>query len=401
MDSKPGATAFETRVNTLPVKATLLCLSTLTVMAGATIAPSLPAMQDYFRAVPNSDYAVRLALTLPALLIAVGAPVVGVAIDRLGRKRILLVALALYGIAGSSGFILSSLDTILMGRALLGISVAGIMTIATTLVGDYYSGVSRTQFLGLQSGFMGLGGVLFLSLGGFLADMNWRLPFLIYLLALILLPFVLIFLPEPPRSSPKTAIAASTQPFPLNLVVLTYGIALITQIVFYLIPVQLPFYLKQIANASAGQSGLAIALATLFSAISSILYRQVKTRFTFTQVYGIAFANIALGYGLIAWASSYAIALPGLAITGAGLGLLMPNMVLCLTTVAPEHLRGRVLSGITTSFFLGQFLSPLISQPLSKAIGLGKTYGAAAFLMLCLTGCILLAQQRQKSQIRS
>jgi MFS family permease len=409
MDSKPGANAFETRVNTLPVKATLLCLSTLTVMAGATIAPSLPAMQDYFKAVPNSDYAVRLALTLPALLIAVGAPVVGVAIDRLGRKTILLIALALYGIAGSSGFILGSLDMILIGRALLGISVAGIMTIATTLVGDYYSGGSRAQFLGLQSGFMGLGGVLFLSLGGVLADMNWRLPFLIYLLALILLPFVLIFLPEPPRSRsapgtvspPKAAIAAPAQSFPLNLVVLTYGIALITQIVFYLIPVQLPFYLKQIANASAGESGLAIALATLFSAISSILYRQVKTRFTFTQIYGMAFANIALGYGLIAWAGHYAIVLLGLAITGSGLGLLMPNMVLCLTTVAPEHLRGRVLSGITTSFFLGQFLSPLLSQPLSKAIGLGKTYGAAAFLMLCLTGCILLVQQRQKSQIRS
>jgi MFS family permease len=401
MDSKPAATRFAARVNSLPAKATLLCLSTLTVMAGATIAPSLPAMQDYFKTVPNSDYAVRLALTLPALLIALGAPVVGVAIDRFGRKTILLIALALYGMAGSSGFALSSLDSILVGRALLGISVAGIMTIATTLVGDYYSGVSRAQFLGLQSGFMGLGGVLFLSLGGFLADMNWRFPFLIYLLALILLPCVFLFLPEPQRSSPQATTTATDQPFPLNLVALTYGIALITQIVFYLIPVQLPFYLKQIANASAGQSGLAIALATLFSAISSILYRQIKARLTFTQIYGIAFVNMALGYALIAWASHYAIVLLGLAIAGTGLGLLMPNMVLCLTTVAPDHLRGRVLSGITTSFFLGQFLSPLLSQPVSKAIGLGKTYGTAAFLMLCLTAIILLVQQRQNLQTRS
>jgi MFS family permease len=400
MDSQPGTNRFEARVNSLPAKATLLCLSTLTVMAGATIAPSLPAMQDYFKTVPNADYAVRLGLTLPALLIALGAPVVGVAIDRFGRKAILLVALALYGIAGSSGFILGSLDAILVGRALLGISVAGIMTIATTLVGDYYSGVSRAQFLGLQSGFMGLGGVLFLSLGGFLADINWRFPFLIYLMALLLLPCVFFFLPEPQRLPPQSA-TVTHQLFPLNLVALTYGIALITQIVFYLIPVQLPFYLKQIANASAGQSGLAIALATLFSAISSILYRQVKARFTFTQIYGIAFINLALGYGLIAWASHYGIVLLGLAIAGTGLGLLMPNMVLCLTTVSPDHLRGRVLSGITTSFFLGQFLSPLLSQPLSKAIGLGKTYGTAAFLMLCLTAIILLVQQRQKLQIRS
>jgi hypothetical protein len=54
--------------------------------------------------------------------------------------------------------------------------------------------------------------------------------------------------------------------------------------------------------------------------------------------------------------------------------------VYCLTSIAPDNLRGRVLSGITTAFFLGQFLSPLISQPLSKAIRLGSTYGAAALL---------------------
>jgi MFS family permease len=95
---------FEQKVNALPTKLTLLCISTLTVMAGATIAPSLPSMQEFFKAIPNADYVVRLALTLPALFIALGAPIVGILIDRVGRKPILLAALALYGIAGCSGF---------------------------------------------------------------------------------------------------------------------------------------------------------------------------------------------------------------------------------------------------------------------------------------------------------
>jgi MFS family permease len=383
--------ALENRVNKLPVKITLLLIGTLTVMSGATIAPSLPAMQEFFKAVPNSEYLVRLALTLPALFIALGAPIVGVAIDKFGRKPILLFSLALYGIAGSSGFVLSSLESMLVGRAFLGISVAGIMTIATTLVGDYYSGPSRAQFLGLQSAFMGLGGVLFLSIGGFVADLNWRFPFLIYLMALLLLPCAFIFLPEPPRSSPQVGSDGAAVPkFPFEPVAITYGIALVSQIVFYLIPVQLPFYLKQIANASASQSGLAIALTTLCSAISSLNYRKIKARLDFTAIYGIAFINIALGYGLIAWAINYPIVLLGLAITGVGLGLLMPNMNFYLTSIAPDNLRGRVLSGITTSFFLGQFLSPLLSQPLSKSIGLGSTYGVAALGMLCLTGAVML-----------
>ena len=383
--------ALENRVNTLPVKIVLLLIGTLTVMSGATIAPSLPAMQDYFKAVPNSEYLVRLALTLPALFIALGAPIVGILIDKFGRKPILLFSLALYGIAGSSGFILSSLESMLVGRAFLGISVAGIMTIATTLVGDYYSGNSRAQFLGLQSAFMGLGGVLFLSIGGFVADLNWRFPFLIYLMALILLPCTFLFLPEPQRNSPGTVNtdAAATK-FPLAPVAITYGIALISQIVFYLIPVQLPFYLKQIANANASQSGLAIALATLFSAISSLNFRRLKAKLDFTAIYGISFVNIAMGYALIAWAANYPIVGMGLILTGLGLGLLMPNMNFYLTSITPDHLRGRVLSGITTAFFLGQFLSPLISQPLSKSIGLGSTYGVAALVMVVLTGAVML-----------
>jgi MFS family permease len=171
----------KTNSDSILTKITLLLISTLTVMSGATIAPSLPAMGEYFADVPNADYLVRLALTLPALLIALGAPLVGVMIDRLGRKPLLLVALILYGLAGSSGLVLNSLNLILVGRVLLGISVAGIMTTATTLIADYYVGNARAQFLGLQASFMGLGGVIFLSLGGFLADLNWRFPFAIYL----------------------------------------------------------------------------------------------------------------------------------------------------------------------------------------------------------------------------
>jgi MFS family permease len=400
---KTDASANALPTSALPTKVTLLLVSTLTVMAGATIAPSLPSMREAFQEIPNAGYLVRLALTLPALLIALGAPFVGVTIDRLGRKPMLLGSLLLYGIAGSSGFLLNHLGAILVGRAFLGLSVAGIMTTATTLIADYYTGSARAQFLGLQSGFMGLGGVLFLTLGGFLANINWRLPFLIYLLAILLVPLVALFLPEPQRQTMAGAMSSSgattpepSQAFPTTLVGLTYVIALLTQIIFYLIPTQLPFYLKDLVNASPSTSGLAIALATLFSAVSSLNYRKLKARFGFVAIYGIAFVNMALGYALISWAISFWVVLVGLAIAGSGLGLLMPNMNLCLTSVTPDVFRGRVLSGITTSFFLGQFLSPLVSQPLSQRFELGPTYALASGMMVLLAVSAGVLQWRWK-----
>ncbi len=368
------------------VKATLLLVSTLTVMAGATIAPALPAMRQHFSEVANADYWVRLILTAPALFIAIGAPIAGTIIDRFGRKGLLGAAVFLYGLAGSSGFLLNQIGLILLGRVLLGLSVAGIMTTATTLIADYYRGAARAQFLGLQAAFMGFGGVIFLTLGGYLADLNWRFPFLIYLLSWLILPFILLVLPEPSTNpSTQSSESGNTESSPWMLLLLTYGVALVTQIVFYMIPVQIPFYLQQLTNANAAQSGIAIAFATLATSISALSYQRIKARLTFLNIYAIAFLLIGLGYLVISSARTYGMVLIGLAISGLGVGLLMPNMTVCLTSSTPAVLRGRILGGLTTSFFLGQFLSPFVSQPLSQGVGLSATYGLAGGLMLILT----------------
>jgi len=384
--------------DSLLVKVTLLATSTLTVMSGATIAPSLPAMRAYFSGVENVDYWVRLVLTVPALFIVIGAPITGLVIDRLGRKPLLVAATLLYGLAGSSGFILSSLGSILVGRAFLGLAVAGVMTSVTTLIADYYLGQARARFMGLQAAFMGLGGVIFLTAGGFLADFSWRLPFLIYLSALIILPFIVLQLYEPRRSLARTttqnAHGSNPTQMPVALLILIYGVALLMQIIFYLIPVQLPFYLENLSNASASQSGLAIAFATLFSAFASMMYGQVKARIGFLPIVALTFGLIGIGYIIIGQVDRYEQVLVGLAIAGLGLGLLMPNLTVWLSAEAPDASRGQALGGLTTFFFLGQFLSPLVGQPVSQRVGLGNTYSLAGGLLLLMALAFMGARRQ-------
>ncbi len=79
-------------------KLTLLLISTLTIMSGATISPSLPAMQRAFSDVANADVWVRLVLTLPALFIVIRAPLAGMITDKFGRKPLLVAATVLYGL---------------------------------------------------------------------------------------------------------------------------------------------------------------------------------------------------------------------------------------------------------------------------------------------------------------
>jgi MFS family permease len=60
--------------------------STLTVMAGATISPALPAMAQYFQAHPQVNLIVGLILTMPGIAVGVTALFAGIFIDRFGRK---------------------------------------------------------------------------------------------------------------------------------------------------------------------------------------------------------------------------------------------------------------------------------------------------------------------------
>lgn len=364
-------------------KTTLLLVSSLTVMAGATIAPALPSIGDHFSGVQHAGLWIRLMLTLPGLFIVLAAPLAGWFLDRSGRLRLLIPSMILYGIAGSSGLYLNTIPTILAGRALLGIAVAGIMTSATILVADYYQGAARSKFMGIQAAFMNFGGVAFLTAGGGLTELGWRWPFSIYLLAILFVPLVLSSLPEPVKTSikanPKNPTVSTSHPG--RLLALLYSVAFGGMVIFYFIPLQIPFYLKSMVGASPAISGMAIAVATLFSGVTALFYGRIRARMGHIPILALNFGLMGLGYTLIGLSTGYVSVISGLVVSGLGMGLLFPNLNVWLTTQMPTAIRGRAVGGLATAVFLGQFLSPFAGQPVVNEFGIGGLFFSAGILI--------------------
>lgn len=386
-------------MNKIGVKITLLLASSLTVMAGALIAPALPKMAEAFEGLPNVDFLTKLLLSVPALFIAVFSPLAGTIIDRLGKIKPMLFMMVLYGIAGSAGLYLDDLYQIIGSRALLGIGVAVIMTTATTLIGDYFEGEERMRFLGIQGAFMAFGGTIFVSLSGILADFSWRYPFSVYLASFLVIILTMIFLFEPSKEITEDYKTPASKTSNWNLYLTIYTATFFGMALFYLIPTQLPFLMKEIGVTSASLGSIGLVVATFTAAVASANYRMIARRLGFRQIYTVLFSFATVGLFLVQWVHSIEMAIFSMAIAGMGFGLLMPNASLCLIANSAPAVRGKVIGGLTSAVFLGQFFSPIIMQPIVRSYGIKPAYliGAVGSLLLAVFFAVREKQRRRAS----
>jgi len=382
--------------NKAMLKASILMASMMTMMANAVIAPALPQINEVFSAVKGAEVLSKLLMTLPALTIAFTAPFVGRLVDKRGRLRVLIFSLILYALAGTSGLWLNSLPAILVGRLFLGLGVAGIMTSATTLIGDYFKGEDRNAFMGMQGAFIGLGGVIFITTSGYMADIHWRLPFVIYAFSLLVLVLSVFFLYEP-EAKQKSEGGGGDQGYSRKTVWIIFISGFLGLSYFYIIPVQIPFFIQSFEGVSNAMSGWAISSLTLTSALAALSYKYMKKRFSYPSIYGISFLIMATGYILLSQCNSYMQVIIVIMWMGIGTGWLMPNSSLWIMSVVPESVRGRMIGRLTTFIFMGQFASPLFIQPLQNWFGLKGAFAFSGGTMILFAAIfIFILQEKQK-----
>ena len=355
----------------------LLVAACLTIMSNATLTPALPGLAQLFADTPHADLLTRMLITAPSLTAALAAPLVGWVVDRHGRRPLLLAGVALFAIAGTAGFYLPSLSAVLISRGLLGVAVAMIVTAQAALIGDYFAGPERARFMGYQMGATQFGGFLFVLLAGIVAAQSPRLPFVLYALPLLLLPWFGRVLIEGRREVADALAPPPPQAGTWNWRVVVAVVLLATgtgMAILYLVPTELPFVLSVRGFSDPTVIGRILSVAMLIGGVLALQVGSLQRLMGSTATLGVGALTMAIGLGVLAGSHSAVGLTLGAGLAISGFTIASPGLGATVLQVTPLHRRGLAMGLFTTSLFVGQFASPLVFHPMVEAWGSAVTF---------------------------
>jgi MFS family permease len=366
----------------------LLVTSGLTVLVTAILGPSLPQMQAHFADVPGAAMLVPLTMTVPMLMMAGLSLFVGLLADRIGRKRLLVAATALYGLFGTAPLYLDSLATIVASRVALGVMEAVLMVISTTMIGDYWSGAKRQRLMSLQVTVSATSAFLLNNLGGLIAEHGWRAPYAVYAVSLVLAPLMAIFLWEPTARAASGEVLAQHDdtPFRPGLLAGICAIGVLVGIVFLIVPVHFGYLFGALGVQSPAQIGMAYGLNSLGVIAGTLLFGWVfAQRLTVPFQLGVSAAIAATGFLMMKSAHGYgALAAAGV-VNGVGCGILLPTMVTWTMRSLPFSRRGMGTGAYQSALFFGMFVNPLL------VVGLEPLMQGSRAAAVAAVGSVVLA----------
>jgi len=326
---------------------------------------------------------VRFVLTIPALFMAISAIFSSQIMNLIGKRVSLLASLLIYAIAGVSGGLVDSLSALLITRVALGLATGIMMTTVISLITDYFDGTQRIAALAQQSMYMSIGSIFVAILAGLLASISWRTTFMSYGIAFLLILPVFMFVFDDDIKKTSAEKVPNKKEWVL-IIVLSIS-AFVTMASFYLIPMFVPPLLRQMGYPSPFFAGLIIGLSMFTSATGSYLYNKFRAFGTPKSIHLAALLIMSLAYLLVVFVNGIGLFTLSLMLFGFGMGLILPNLSDWASSVIDQERRGIAIGLITMGLFLGQFMSPLVSDGVVDASGPILSFGLASFALALST----------------
>ena len=361
----------------IPQGITVILAGFLPILAIVSMFPAVGAMIAHFAPTdPSAATKVPSMVTAPGLAIAITALFMGLLVDRFGRRKLLLISTASYGIIGVIPFFLEDLDWIYASRLLLGFSEAAILTTVNTLIADYWAEEGRRRWLTLQGMIGPALSSIMIFFAGTLTAWRWNGIFLLYLVAIFIAIAMWRYMFEPEsdatvrRNLGMDEDRTAAEAFPWGTMLGIAALTLFSSAIYYVFIVNGSVVWEELGIADPESIGRITALPSLFILLGAGLFWWLgRIGCSFRIQVAVFLLLLGSGLALMGLTSNWQGMVAGMALQQTGAGMTIPTLIVWAQSRLPFAHRGRGMGVWTATFFFGQFSSPLLVSILREQTG--------------------------------
>ena len=340
----------------------IFSISALNALPGLAVSPILGDLNKIFPSA--TDLEIQMLSSLPSLLIIPFILLSGKLTEKVNNLLLLQVGLTIFGVSGILYLLSGKMWQLIAISAMLGIGSGLIVPLSTGLISRYFVGSYRTRQFGYSSAITNITLVLATTLTGYLAEVNWHLPFLVYLF-----PFISIFLTcylkkDLSGYHPKDDVPASTvkemgkrgiDVKALVKLMAFYGLATYLVII---VSFNLPFLMEEY-GLSSGRAGILISLFFLAIMAPGFVLNKI-VQMLGRRIYMICLLLIARGMGIILVSRSEILIALGCILNGLAYGIIQPLIYDKTSDVAVPHKVTLALAFVMAMNYVAILLCPFI-----------------------------------------
>ncbi len=357
--------------------------------------PALPAIALAMKVAPH---AAQLLISLSILSIALGNLMVAPLSDRYGRRRIVLLSLALFVLGSAAGIVAKSLDMLVVARVVQAFGGGAAMSVMRATILDHFGPAKAASALAATATAILIAPMLAPTLGGFVLEwLDWRA---VFALSGVLGFGVFIFASRNLRDARRADPAAGPSLRYWSgykrllgsreyLAFLLYGSCMVSMI--YTFVTGAPYVAIDVLGVSPSRFGLLL----FFPAIASFTGFVVAARMT-GRLGGQYMMRMG---GIIAFAGTVSMAALALAGVWHPLALFIPGMAIGFANAiaAPSSTIGAIsrdpaIAGAASGLFgfLQLVTAAIASQTVAALTGRTPVPLTIVLLVLCLGALIAL-----------
>ena len=361
----------------------ILLMGAVGAFGSNVLSPALPAIAA---GLDVSDARVGLLLTVFKFSAVGMIALTGFVADLHGRRPLLLFSLAIYGVAGAGMALATTFRQLLVLAVGLGIGFGGVMPLSISLIGDFYGGAAGSAAQGMRAGALGLVTVVVPAVTGFLADLGWNVPFLLFGAAFPAAVVVYIFVPEAEggsRSEPvrRYLAAVRAEVTDRTMAILISG-GFVRDFVRYAVLTFLPLFAVRSLGASFFVAGTILSIRGVVHVLVSPLTGGVVALFSRKTAMIGAFGLSTAGVLLIPFASAPVRLGGAMFVYSVGDAFASPVVKDSVTDAASDDRQTGIVSALTLVKNSAQGISPAFFGLVLALSGFGPVFGLAGVVGL-------------------